>query len=178
MVSEPRETHSPLLKARFLHLTILAAAGIEPPTSRLPGQCVTTQPRLPDVTKMTKWIPARNILCEVKMESAGSHTVIEETSVEELKKKGFTWKIDHTNTEHSSEDMLTGEPDEEGFFEVQDVVNKKFCRQTHEELYEVKFSGYVSSQNMWLSGSTFKNPIQFETRSRSGRVIKQKTKTD
>ena len=29
-VSEPRETHSPMLKARFLHFTILVAAGIEP----------------------------------------------------------------------------------------------------------------------------------------------------
>ena len=35
VVSEPRETHSPMLKARFLHLTILVAAGIEPPTSWL-----------------------------------------------------------------------------------------------------------------------------------------------
>ena len=46
VVSEPRETHSPMLKARFLHLRILVAAGIEPPTSWLPGQRVTTQPRL------------------------------------------------------------------------------------------------------------------------------------
>ena len=30
VVSEPQETHSPMLKARFLHLTILVAAGIEP----------------------------------------------------------------------------------------------------------------------------------------------------
>ena len=103
----------------------------------------------PDVTKMTKWIPARNILCEVKMESAGSHSVLEETLLEKLKKKGFTWEIYHTNTEHSSEDVLAGEPDEEGFFDVEDVVNKEYCRQTHEELYEVKFSGYDSSQNMW-----------------------------
>ena len=46
VVSEPRETHSPMLKARFLHLTILVAAGIEPPTSWLPGQRVTARPRL------------------------------------------------------------------------------------------------------------------------------------
>ena len=39
--------HSPMLKARFLHHTNLVAAGIEPPTSSLPGQRVTTQPRLP-----------------------------------------------------------------------------------------------------------------------------------
>ena len=44
--SEPRETHSPMLKARFLHLSILVAAGIEPPTSGLRGQRVTTWPRL------------------------------------------------------------------------------------------------------------------------------------
>ena len=45
--SEPRETHSPMLKARFLHLTnLVAQPGIEPPTSWLPGQRVTTRPRL------------------------------------------------------------------------------------------------------------------------------------
>ena len=49
VVSEPRETHSPMLKARFLHLTILVAAGIEPPTSWPPGQRVTTKPRLSDI---------------------------------------------------------------------------------------------------------------------------------
>ena len=47
VVSEPRETHSPMLKARFLHLTnLVAQPGIEPPTSWLPGQRVTTRPRL------------------------------------------------------------------------------------------------------------------------------------
>ena len=47
-VSEPWETHFPMLKARFLHLTILVGAGIEPPTSWLPGQRVTTRPWLSD----------------------------------------------------------------------------------------------------------------------------------
>ena len=47
VVSEPRETQSPMLKARFLHLTnLVAQPGIEPPTSWLPGQRVTTRPRL------------------------------------------------------------------------------------------------------------------------------------
>ena len=46
VVSEPRETHSPMWKARFLHLTILVATRIEPPTSWLPGQRVTARPRL------------------------------------------------------------------------------------------------------------------------------------
>ena len=47
VVSEPRETHSPMLKARFLHLTnLVAQPGIEPQTSWLPGQRVTTRPRL------------------------------------------------------------------------------------------------------------------------------------
>ena len=51
VVSEPRETHSPMLKARFLHLTnLVAQPGIEPPTSWLPGQRVTTRPRLSDQT--------------------------------------------------------------------------------------------------------------------------------
>ena len=35
-----------MLKARFLHFTILEAAGIEPQTFWLPGQHVTTWPRL------------------------------------------------------------------------------------------------------------------------------------
>ena len=50
VVSKPRKTHSPILKGRFLHLTSfkLVAAGIKPPTSWLPGQCVTTRPQLSD----------------------------------------------------------------------------------------------------------------------------------
>ena len=43
VVSDPLETHSPML---FLHLTILVAAGIKPQTFWLPGQRVTTWPRL------------------------------------------------------------------------------------------------------------------------------------
>ena len=46
VVSKPWETHSPMLKARFLHLTILVAARIEPPTSWITGQRITTRPRL------------------------------------------------------------------------------------------------------------------------------------
>ena len=57
VVSKPRETHSPMMKARFLHLTILVAARIEPPTSGLPGQRVTTRPRLSH--HLTKQIDCR-----------------------------------------------------------------------------------------------------------------------
>ena len=46
MVSKPWETHSPILKARFLLRTILVAAGIEPQIFWLTGQRVTTRPRL------------------------------------------------------------------------------------------------------------------------------------
>ena len=51
VVSEPREmhVHSPMLKARFLHLTILVAAEIKPQTFWLPGQRVTTRPQLSKV---------------------------------------------------------------------------------------------------------------------------------
>ena len=52
VVSEPRETHSPMLKARILHLTnLVAQPGIEPLTSWLPGQRVTTRP----------WLSVKNI---------------------------------------------------------------------------------------------------------------------
>ena len=46
VVSELRQTHSPMLKAKFLHLTILVAAVIEPPDLLTNSQCVTTQPQL------------------------------------------------------------------------------------------------------------------------------------
>ena len=55
VVSEPRETHSPMLKARFLHLTnLVAQPGIEPLTSWLPGQRVTTRPRLSSI--LINWV--------------------------------------------------------------------------------------------------------------------------
>ena len=48
-----------MLKARFLHLTILVAAGIEPQTFALPGQRVTTRPRL----SITPWCPGLDLSC-------------------------------------------------------------------------------------------------------------------
>ena len=46
MDSKRQETHSPRLRARFLHLTILVAVRIDPTTSWLPGQCDTVRPLL------------------------------------------------------------------------------------------------------------------------------------
>ena len=41
VVSVPWETHSPMLKVRFLHLTnLVAQPGIEPPTSWLPDELI------------------------------------------------------------------------------------------------------------------------------------------
>ena len=54
VVSEPRETHSPMLKARFFHLTFLVAARIEPQTFWLTGQRVTARPRL-SVNNYVQW---------------------------------------------------------------------------------------------------------------------------
>ena len=55
VVSEPRETHSPMLKARFLHLTnLVAQPGIEPLTSWLPGQRVTTRPWLSVINRSVR----------------------------------------------------------------------------------------------------------------------------
>ena len=61
VVSEPRETHSPMLKERFLHLTnLVAQPGIETPTSWLPGQRVTTRPRF-SVTLDTNMKPSFSV---------------------------------------------------------------------------------------------------------------------
>ena len=62
VVSEPRETHSPMLKARFIHLTILAAAGIEPQTFWIPGQRVTTRPWLNTQFKKNRSSASRTVL--------------------------------------------------------------------------------------------------------------------
>ena len=81
---------------------------------------------------------------------------------------------DGSEIDTKDEVAIPGQPDTKGYYEVEDVVDRRIDQATHEEQYLVKFKHYEEDQNMWLPASSFKAPMSYATRSRSGRTIKRK----
>ena len=62
------------------------------------------------------------------------------------------------------------------FYEVEKIIDVRLNRQYHSEEYKVRFKGYGSEDDMWLPSSSFREPVQFQTVSKRGRVRKHRTK--
>ena len=58
---------------------------------------------------------------------------------------------------------------EEGFFEVEDILEHRLCKSTLTYEYKVRFKGYGAEEDMWLPSPSFNRPIHFETTSQYGR---------
>lgn len=58
---------------------------------------------------------------------------------------------------------------EEGFFEVEEIVERRLCKTALGYEYKVRFKGYGPDDDMWLPSSSFNRSIYFETTSKYGR---------
>ena len=128
----------------------------------------------PAKTLLSSWIPVRKIACHVQFVTTETGCFLDEDSIDQLKEIGY----DYSNQLHHSDDTSVpaiGEPDKDGYYEVEDILDKKIDKSTHEELYLVSFKGYNESENAWLPGATFKHPVQFYSRSSRGRRRVHKT---
>ena len=69
--------------------------------------------------------------------------------------------------------------DDSKFYEVEQIIDVRLNRQYHSEEYKVRFRGYGSDDDdMWIPSSAFREPVQFQTISKRGRVRKHKTKDE
>lgn len=57
---------------------------------------------------------------------------------------------------------------EEGFFEVEDILERRLCKSTLTYKYKVRFKGYGAAEDMWLPSSSFNRTIHFKTTSKDG----------
>ena len=67
---------------------------------------------------------------------------------------------------------------EEGFFEVEDTLERRLCKSTLTYEYKVRFKGYGAAEDMWLPSSSFNRPIHFETTSKYGRKRRHKVEPE
>ena len=64
------------------------------------------------------------------------------------------------------------------FYEVEEIIDVRLNRQYHSQEYKVRFHGYGSEHDMWIPSSAFREPVEFQTVSKRGRVRKHKTKDE
>lgn len=61
---------------------------------------------------------------------------------------------------------------DEGFYEIEDVIERHLCKTTLSYEYKGTFKGYGPEDDMWLPSSYFNRSINFETKSKFGRKRK------
>ena len=66
---------------------------------------------------------------------------------------------------------------EEGFFEVEDILESHLCKSTSMYEYEVRFKGCGTAEDMWLP-SSFNCPIHFKNASKYGRKRRHKVEPE
>ena len=63
---------------------------------------------------------------------------------------------------------------DDGFFEVEDILEPRLCKNTLSYEYKVRFKGYGPADDMWLPSSSLNRPIHFESTSTYGRKRRHK----
>ena len=66
----------------------------------------------------------------------------------------------------------------EDFYEIEDVLQKRLCKDSLTYEYKVRFKGYQSYEDVWLPALYFNRAIKFESTSLFGRKRKHKIDPD
>ena len=120
---------------------------------------------------LTQWKPSSSILGAVELIPVGENSAgcykLHEASKKLLNEMGFVSqggvKLDETE-EASSEtnmDEQLGDPLPEDFYEIEDVLQRRLCKDSLTYEYKVRFKGYQSDEDMWLPASYFNRAIKF-----------------
>jgi len=122
---------------------------------------------------VSKWLPVRRIICEVTLDkNEDGLTVLSEDSQMDLK----NWLEKPVPLD--DDDLQSSEENDDEFYEVEKILDVRLNRKYHSEEYKVRFKGYGPEDDMWLPSSSFREPVQFQTVSRRGRVRKHTTKDE
>lgn len=91
-------------------------------------------------------------------------------SNEKLAELGYICRGESGNgSSHNTKKEDLQLPDlEEGFFEVEDILERRLCKSTLTYKYKVRFKGYGAAEDMWLPSSSFNRTIHFKTTSKDG----------
>ncbi|KAK3711057.1 hypothetical protein QZH41_006958 [Actinostola sp. cb2023] len=101
---------------------------------------------------------------------------IHENSLEILKKIGYLPFAESSFQKDDDSGMTKQDPEEmsleDGFYEVENILERRIAKESLTYEYKVKFKGYGEEDNMWLPASSFNQAINFTSTSRYGRKRK------
>ena len=137
---------------------------------------------------LTRWRASSSILGAVELIPVAENTPgcykLHKSSEKLLKEMGFVCRGDvkldateaassQTTLDEQSEDPL---PDD--YYEIEDVLQRRLCKDSLTYECKVRFKGYQSDDDMWLPASYFNRAINFESMSMFGRKRKHKIDLD
>ena len=123
---------------------------------------------------VSRWIPVSKVLMEVVLESDSNDIAkLSEQSQLELESVLANDVCSEVGLEE-----IPNTADDNKFYQVEEIIDVRLNRQYHSEEYKVRFRGYGSDHDMWIPSSAFREPVQFRTVSKRGRVRKHKTKDE
>ena len=123
-------------------------------------------------TRITEWLPVKKVIGEVRLQEG--HCELTEQSALMLQEAGYS--KNGSGKEQQIEKQQDEQDIPDGYFHVEDIMEKRLIPMTHETEYLVRYKGYGSSENEWLPPETFLNPVNFTSISRYGRMRKHTTK--
>ena len=123
---------------------------------------------------VSRWIPVSHVVMEVVLENGSDDRAhLSERSQLDLESILANDECSEVGLEEIPDDA-----DVNKFYEVEEIIDVRLNRQYHSEEYKVRFRGYGSEHDMWIPSSAFREPVQFQTVSKRGRVRKHKTKDE
>ncbi|KAL9977299.1 hypothetical protein ACROYT_G014689 [Oculina patagonica] len=131
-----------------------------------------------DEIVLTPWRSPSGILGPVQLlpiaEKPGGYLLHEE-SKKWLKSVGYVPFDENINKREEVAEISSHEQElEEGFYEVEDVLERRLCKDMTYQ-FHVRFKGYGPEDDMWLPASAFNRSVAFESTSRFGRKRKHRT---
>ena len=136
---------------------------------------------------LTHWRVSSSILGAVElipvMEDTPGCYRLHETSKKRMDEMGYICRgdvkhdADAATPETTVEEQSTT-PLPDDFYEIDDLLERRLCKDTLTYEYKVRFKGYSSDDDMWLPGSYFNRAIKFESLSKFGRKRKHKIDPD
>ena len=137
---------------------------------------------------LTQWRASSSILGPVELipvtENTPGSYKLHEASKKLLNEMGFICrgdvKLDETEAAsyQTSLDEQQEDPLPDDFYEIEDVLQRRLCKDSLTYEYKVRFKGYQSDDDMWLPASYFNRAINYESMSRFGRKRKHKIDPD
>jgi len=138
---------------------------------------------------VSDWMSGSSILGPVNLRKTSRDGVYElaAESLDSLLKLGYfplsTETVDNICLQESSKESDSGGSEKDvllqhGYYEVDDIVDRRINSKTHEFEYRVRFRGYGESDDAWLPASSFNRPVDFSSSSRFGRKRHHKTNVD